>query len=119
MEELKRELNSHIGYVFDEKISELSRQHEQSVMQLSDRIKNLKSDLAAEQKVTNFWRMVTGFLGVALVVADLIILFANPNPSPQSIILCLGFLVAAAVLLLIAVKYEQVKAQILLRSPAG
>ena len=119
MEQLKKEINSHVGNMFNEKVTELKREQQQTVEHLDTQIKDLRSNLANEQKMRNYFRIITGILGGALILGDLTLLFTIPNPSPQTTIICLGTLVAGVVLMLIAVAHEQVKASILLRLPTG
>jgi len=120
-DELSRKIDSCVAKVFDQRmaalrqeneqrIAELSRQNEESVGQLTGKIRILQSAAATDRRVTQFWRMAVGILGVLIIGAVLYLFFTTPVPSYQSTAICVALVIGGIVLLLMATAPEQVKA---------
>jgi hypothetical protein len=116
MDELRKTVESRLGSVFDRKMAEMERRNDAKIEEVKQQnekqIKRLQTDLANEQNLRDLFRVVAGILGAILILADVILFFTTPAPSVQITTICIFFLIAGAVLLLMAIAYEQVKALI-------
>jgi hypothetical protein len=121
LEELGRTVQSRLGVVFEKKIAEMERRSDAKIAEVKqqneERIKHLQTDLANERYLRDLFRVVAGILGAVLIIADIIVLFTTPAPSAQTTAMCIFFLIAGVILLLMAIAYEQVKALIHLGPP--
>jgi hypothetical protein len=116
MDELRKRVESRLGSVFERKMAEMERGSDAKIEDLKrkneERINRLQTDLARERNLRDFFRVVAGILGAILIVADVVLFITTPAPSLQTTTICIFFLAAGAVLLLMAIAYEQVEALI-------
>jgi len=122
IEELKKQFDTELSRLFDEKMRKMQRMFQESeeriknfkntVDQYESRISQLKVYKDTEERFKRIWRSAAGLLGMILIAISAIILSTNPEPSFHTMIICCVSIVSGIVLLLIAIAYEQVKAQL-------
>jgi hypothetical protein len=121
IDELRKTVESRLGSVFNRKLAEMEIRSDAKIAEVKEQneqqINRLRTDLAKEQNLRNLFRVVAGILGAILIIADVILFFTTPAPSVQITTICIFFLIAGAIFLLMAIAYEQVKALINLGPP--
>jgi len=120
--ELRQQFDTIISQKFNETMELIQKQMKKSndkIDQLTLAIENkdktigdLTDEIKRDMTFKLVWQCVSGILGAILVFSSLYVYFTNSNPSIQTTLVSCLAIIAGIVFILMAIAYEQVKAQI-------
>jgi predicted nucleic acid-binding protein len=122
LDELKKRFDTELGKLFDEKMRKMKQvadENEAKISALVEDVSKQKKELKGledyrekEETFKRTWRTIAGILGVVLIVVCATVLFAGFELNPYTTIVFCVILICGIILLILAIAYKQVKAEV-------
>lgn len=115
IEEVKSYFDTELSKIFNEKMGTFNQtltNNAEQIENLETKINDLQSYKDTEEKFKRIWRSISGILGGFLIIISVYIILTNETPSVQTTFLSSVIIIAGIIFILIAIAYEQVKAQL-------